>query len=91
MQLKKYNDYLKMAKDAIDNATRPFKVKREEKALELKIIELESSIADENSKLQEMLTSKNSLLWDSIVEYLDIIAIKERKLKQLNELKEQLF
>lgn len=91
MKLRTYKEYLKLAKDGIDTLQLPFKVKKAEKALELKIVELESSIATKEVAIQELLTDKDELKWDNIIDAIDDKELEERKLGQLNDLKDQLF
>lgn len=91
MKLNKYKEYLKMAKEAVDTAMIPFKVRKAEKSLELRIIEVESEIATREVNIQNIVTEKDELNFDSIINAIDSKELLERKLKQLNELKVQLF
>ena len=85
-----YKDLLKLGKDAIAEIELPFKVKKEQKNLEMQILELEQQIAKDELTIQEQKT-KSPINWDSLVSALDNKAINERKLGQLLELEKELF
>lgn len=85
-----YKDLLKLGKDAIAEIELPFKVKKEEKNLEMKILELEQQLAKDDLTIQEQ-KAKSPINWDFIIDAIDNKAINERKLKQLEELKKELF
>lgn len=91
IEFKKYKEYLAMAKDAIEKVKIPFKVLKEKKQLELKILELESEIATTDVELQDIFTNKENIDWEDVMDQIDDKELNERKLKQLQELKEQLF
>ena len=85
-----YKDLLKLGKDAIAEIELPFKVKKEQKNLEMQILELEQQIAKDELTIQEQKT-KSPISWDALVNALDNKAINERKLAQLIELENELF
>lgn len=85
-----YKDLLKLGKDAIAEIELPFKVKKEQKHLEMQILELEQQIAKDELTIQEQKT-KSPISWDALVNALDNKAINERKLAQLIELENELF
>ena len=85
-----YKDLLKLGKDAIAEIELPFKVKKEQKNLEMQILELEQQITKDELTIQEQKT-KSPINWDSLVSALDNKAINERKLGQLLELEKELF
>ncbi len=91
MKLKSYKDYLGMAKEIADKAMIPFKVRKAEKALELRIIEVEADIASKEVAIQTLVTEKTEINYDDLINAIDRKELQDRKLKQLNELKEQLF
>ena len=85
-----YKDLLKLGKDAIAEIELPFKVKKEQKNLEMKILELEQQLAKDELTIQEQKT-RNPINWDSIIDAIDNKAINERKLSQLEQLQKELF
>ena len=85
-----YKDLLKLGKDAIIEIELPFKVKKEQKNLEMKILELEQQLAKDELTIQEQKT-RNPINWDSIIDAIDNKAINERKLAQLEQLQKELF
>lgn len=85
-----YKDLLKKGKEAIEALELPFKVKKEEKNLEMKVLELEQQIAKDALTVQEQ-KSNCPVDWDKLIEAIDNKEINERKLKQLTSLKEELF
>ena len=85
-----YKDLLKLGKDAIAEIELPFKVKKEQKNLEMQILELEQQIAKDELTIQEQKT-KSPISWDSLINALDNKAINERKLVQLESLEKELF
>ena len=53
-----YKNLLKLSKDAIAEIELPFKVKKEEKNLEMKVLELEQQIARDELTIAEQKTKK---------------------------------
>lgn len=85
-----YKDLLKLGKDAIADIERPFKVKKEQKNLEMKILELEQSIAKDELTIQEQ-KAKCPIEWDNLINAINNEALNNRKLLQLKELEKELF
>jgi hypothetical protein len=88
---KKYKDLLKLAKDKVDELKIPFKTKKAQKNLELKIIEIESEIADHENNIQKVFTENDEINWDTVIDAINKKDLAERKLGQLEALKEELF
>jgi hypothetical protein len=88
---KKYKELLKLAKDKVDEIKIPFKEKKAQKNLELRIIEVESEIADHESLIQKTITDYDEINWDNVLNAVNNKDLAERKLKQLNSLKDELF
>lgn len=86
----KYSDLLKMGKEALDAIKIPFEVRKAEKDLEKEIINLEQSIAEQELKIQEAKGSRPINL-KSILDAIDAKELKERELKQAQELQKELF
>ena len=85
-----YDQLLQKGKDAIAALERPFKVKKERKVLEMKILEIESEIAKDELTVQEQ-KSANPINWDSLTKAINNKELNERKLKQYQALEVELF
>jgi len=85
-----YRDMISKGKEAIAALELPFKVKKEHKNLEMKILELEQQIAKDELTIQEQ-KSANPVDWDKLVSAIDTLALNNRKLEQLNALEKELF
>lgn len=85
-----YKDLLKMGKDAVEDLERPFKVRKEKKNLEMKILELEQQIAKDELTIQEQ-KSKSPIDWDKLIDAIDALGLSQRKLEQLSALEKELF
>lgn len=91
LNLKTRKEYLTLAKELIDKAKVPFKVKKDRKALELKIAEVEAEVAEREDRIHELVSDKDGINWNSVKEAIDRKELKARELKMFNELLEQLF
>lgn len=85
-----YKKLLSMGKEAVDAIQLPFKVKKEKKNLEMKIIELEQELAKDDLTIQEQ-QSAHPVDWDKLIDAIDKKALNERKLKQLQCLEVEMF
>ena len=85
-----YKNLLSKGKEAIAAMELPFKVKKEEKNLELKILELEQTIAKDELTIQEQ-KSAHPIDWDKLISAIDRKSLNDRKLMQLQTLKKELF
>lgn len=85
-----YKDLLKLGKEAIAEIELPFKVKKEQKNLEMEILELEQTIAKDELTIQEQ-KCKFPVNWYDLLNAIDNKAINERKLKQLQDLQTEMF
>lgn len=85
-----YKDLLAKGKEAIAAMELPFKVKKEKKNLEMKILELEQQLSNDDLTIQEQ-KSANPVDWDSLIKAIDRKSLTERKLKQLQELEKEMF
>ena len=86
----KYADLLKLSKDALEAIKIPFEVRKAEKDLEKEIINLEQSVAEQELKIQEAKGSRPINL-KLILNAIDEKELKERELKQAQELQKELF
>lgn len=85
-----YAKLLSKGKEAIQALELPFKVKKEHKNLEMKILELEQQIAKDELTIQEQ-KSSSPVNWDTLISAIDNRALNQRKLNQLQKLEEELF
>jgi len=85
-----YQELLSKGKEAIAALELPFKVKKEKKNLEMKILELEQQIAKDELTIQEQ-KSSCPINWDKLIDAIDSKSLNDRKLKQLKELETELF
>lgn len=85
-----YKELISKGKEAIAALELPFKVKKEKKNLEMKILELEQEMSKDELTIQEQ-KSAIPIDWDKLIQAIDKKALNDRKLKQLNELETELF
>jgi len=85
-----YKQLLSKGKEAIEAIQLPFKVEKEYKQLEMKILELKQVMASDALIVQEQ-KSTCPVNWDKLIDAIDNKAINERKLSQLQELEKELF
>lgn len=85
-----YKELLSKGKEAIAALELPFKVKKEKKNLEMKILELEQEIAKDELTIQEQ-KSACPIDWNKLIDAIDKEALNNRKLKQLQELEQEMF
>ncbi len=85
-----YEKLLKAGKEALDAAKVPFKVRKAEKDLESKIIDVEQEIADAELAVEEAKGS-DPIKWDTLIDKTDELELKKRKLAQLNQIQKELF
>ncbi len=85
-----YKDLLSKGKEVIEALELPFKVKKEQKNLEMKILELEQEIAKDQLTIQQQ-KSACPVEWNKLIEAIDKEALNSRKLKQLQELEKEMF
>ena len=85
-----YKDLLSKGKEAVAALELPFKVKKEKKNLEMKILELEQSIANNELTVQEQ-KSASPINWDKLIQAIDKLALSNRELSQLQELEKEMF
>jgi hypothetical protein len=85
-----YSRLLTKGKEAIATLELPFKVKKERKNLEMKILELEQQIAKDELTIQEQ-KSAQPINWEALIKAIDSKSLNDRKLLQLQELEKELF
>lgn len=85
-----YKQLLSKGKETIAALELPFKVKKEQKNLEMKILELEQTMAQDALTVQEQ-KSNCPVDWDALIDAIDAQATNERRLKQLQSLEIEMF
>lgn len=85
-----YKNLIGLAKEAKEKLQIPFKVAKSEKDLEMKILEIQQSIAEADVTIEES-KMEYPAKWDVIIDRIDKKALLERKLSQLQDLKVELF
>lgn len=83
-------DLIKLGKEALDAVQAPFKVRKDRKNLEGWIIDREQSIAELENKIQELKGDPNFNV-DSVLNAIDKLELENRRLKQGQQLLEELF
>lgn len=86
----KYQDLILKGKEALDALKAPFVAKKAHKDLEVKILDVEQSIAQADLTIQEQ-KSANPADWEKIVDAIDDKNLLEKRLQQLKELEKELF
>ena len=90
MKLLKYAELIAMSKELKDKALAPVRAKQASIRFDAKVAELEEKKMDAEAKIQE-LCAANPLDVDKLVDAIDDVAILERRIKKVLEVKEQLF
>jgi hypothetical protein len=85
-----YHSLLKQGKAAIEALQIPFKVREEEKKLELKILTLEQQLATDEVKVEEY-KAAYPVQWDKLLDAIDNMELTKRRLKLLGELQNEMF
>jgi len=85
-----YKELISKGKEAIAALELPFKVKKEKKNLEMKILELEQKISKDELTIQEQ-KSASPINWDTLIDAIDDNGLNLRKLTQLQDLEKELF
>lgn len=85
-----YGKLLSKGKETIEKLELPFKVKKEHKNLEMKILELEQQIAKDELTIQEQ-KSASPVNWEKLIEAIDKLSLNNRKLNQLQALEQEMF
>jgi len=85
-----YKTLLGKGKEAIAAMELPFKVKKEQKQLEMKILELENEISKDELTIQEN-KSASPVDWNKLIKCIDDKALNDRKLAQLKALEKEMF
>lgn len=90
MKLLKYQEIISMTKELKDKALAPVRAKQASVRFDAKIAELEESQMNAEAKVQE-LCATHPLDVDKLVDALDDIALIERRIIKVQELKKELF
>ena len=90
MKLLPYKKVLQYSKEKIQDALAPIRASQAKKKAELKICELDESIATEEMKIQEI-CAEHPLDFDKLMKAQDQLALVERRKKQLAKIIKELF
>lgn len=85
-----YKDLISKGKEAIAALELPFKVRKEKKNLEMKILELEQQLAKDELTIQEQ-KSASPVDWEKLITCINSQALNIRKLSQLQDLEKEMF
>lgn len=83
-------DLIKLSKELLNDLQAPFKVRKDKKSLESWIIDKEQKVAELENEIQELKGSKDFSA-DKILDAQDDLELTQRRLKQGQELLEELF
>lgn len=90
MALPKYNDVIKMAKDALKEMMAPLRAREMKKKAELEMAKLEGRIAEQNQMIQE-LCSAYPIDFDRLIDAQDELGLSQRRLEQFRTIVNELF
>lgn len=90
MQIRPYKELIALSKEKLDAALAPIRARRFKAQAELEQSKLETEQLEKETKVQELLTAKETTL-PAILDLLDDIALLERKQQQYDALLAQLF
>ena len=79
-----------MTKEAVDKSLIPLRTKTMKKKAELEVAKLDEEIATLQANLNQACSQKE-LNFEDIINRMDELELKERRIKQLNDIVEQLF
>lgn len=85
-----YKTLLSKGKEVIAAMELPFKVRKEQKNLEMKILEVEQEMSKDDLTIQEQ-KSASPVNWDTLINAINKKALNERKLAQLKALEKEMF
>lgn len=85
-----YKELILKGKEALDIIKAPFVAAKAHKDLEVKILDLQQQIAEDDLTIQEE-KSKNPVNWKTIGDCIDKKELNERRLNQYKELEGELF
>lgn len=90
MTLKPYVEFLKMAKEKVDEHLAPIRAIRAKKQAELEVAKMDEKIASQEAKVQEFCSVKE-IDFNAIIQAQDELALMERRKKQFENLILELF
>ena len=85
-----YKELLLKSKEVLDSIKAPFVAAKAHKDLEVRMLDLQQQIAEDDLKIQEE-KSKNPVNWATIGDSIDKKQLNERRLKQYQDLEFELF
>lgn len=88
--LRPFKELIALSKEKLDEAMAPVRARKVKAVAELELAELDTELVNNETKLQEICTSKD-INFKQLMDTLDDIALVERRQKQYSEVLEQLF
>ena len=90
MKLKPFKELLKMGKEKIEQSLAPVRALQAMRQAEVKIAEIEEKIITQESKVMEI-ASTHPVDFDRMIKALDELALMERRKKQFEKIKNEMF
>lgn len=90
MKLTPYKKILKFSKEKIQESLAPIRALQAKKKAELELLELESSIADNQERIHQI-CAEHPIDFRKLMNAMDDLAIAERQKKQLEKIIAELF
>jgi len=90
MELKPYKELVALTKEKLDAAMLPLTVRKAKAKAEVRSSEIEQEMLELESEINEMCAGKD-FDFDKIIDKMNSYDLKERKLKQVTKLVDQLF
>ncbi len=90
MKLPKYEDVIKMGKDAVRDAIAPVRAKRAKKQAELEMCKLDEKIATKEAEIHEA-CCKDEVNFSRIIDMQDELALSERRKIQYQKILDEMF
>jgi hypothetical protein len=90
MKLTLYKKILKMGKDAVRDTLAPVRANEMQKRAELEIAKMDSKLAEQEAKIQETCAAY-PVDFDAVIRALDDYALMERRRKQFEKIKAEMF
>ena len=90
MKLKPFKELIGLSKEKLNEALAPIRARKVKTQAEMKKSEIDEKIVVLESEVQEM-CSQQEINFDSLFDYLDKIALLERRKKQYDKILSELF
>ncbi len=90
MKLPRYEEVLKMGKDAVRDAIAPVRARRAKKQAELEMCKLDETIATKEAEIHEQ-CCKEEAVFSKIIDMQDALALAERRKEQYQKILDEMF